>query len=1207
MSIKAPSNSNEELLIRALVDDIYQIEEKINSIYDQINKNKDQNPYLKKIEELKICRNNLIQQKINLNDTFLSDIKNNSNEIQQKSNLIKEIEDKITYMKNELINFDTLSFQTIKLKKYILSNKSEDFLSEKQINDIIFDSPSSQTNSDLLKLKREIEINKASENVVINNYNDINSKIAQIEENIKMLKEEKMTIKFELINLISCKESLESIIKLNINQLNIHNKFNNKKNKDRKKENKLSNNNNEWTKPSELFIYELMVIDSRKAANNICNQLFNVFNIIDNEENIYKEKLMCSIKHRNNKKNNDKKIITSKTTDEYCKTFDNFINQSNPISEYSNFNLNKNNNINNDSFHNYHNICFKYKYKKKNNNILYFDNDDSNLIFNKKIISTLIQNELDKFISGEINSYKTISEFLENLSMIIISKFQYANIIISADTLNIYLSYSFKSLYYETIINSKLKFINKDYKTIKKNYKKLIPYLYTESSKLKAKYHEFKSKTEIIEKQIKLIKNENINKVNTKNAEKINLSLDEQNYIKICTKANGLIKQKKNLQKIIKEYETKKNKLKNENNLMINKLNVEIKSIDNEIVKINKDMKIQNNKANKDIDYYNKMIKEKYNIIKKQLQAYKDKYGSNLDIYNRLINSINSTINRSHSKQPLIIINNNNNISNKNIFSYDLKNDINNNDNSKIKTNASNENTKELLLFQNDNTNNDTNNEFNEEIINNNINNINKEILSIGNDISTFDKSPYDQIKFKEIINSSVNHNISTNNQIRNNNSNISLKEKNIKKVNERRRAIKALSNVDCIYKSNNSYASSEFMNKTNQINIKKISINKNHIKVNKNKTFYNSSSQYENIHYKKKLISNNKIKNIKIRNVNNIKNINCTSERRYDKYNKFFSNYYRNNLGKLITNINNTNDSISIDNKLTYQSYSYINKSNKKRTSSHNITKDKNNKFHNSITQKKMGLSPNTDKINNNHSSINNNNYLINKDLHILPNFLQNLNNTINQKRKGSYQYQNKIIENSENNTKFYEKVKYLKKLTFCYYRKYNKKFHKYNPLFDISSEHLCKSPYNFNPATISLNQELNYIIINPIKEELGQIEIKIKDIENTIVSSKIKIIIEVHRNFRKYKETSKYKSIEDFINNQMSNHPSLTGDEIEKCAKNKNFNFSILLSGQRIIELILFSYEDLKKWINGLAFLIKNKSEIIQTVIDNNNYENN
>ena len=43
-----PHNSNEELLIRAQVDEIYQIEEKINLLNDQLNKNDTQNIFLKK-------------------------------------------------------------------------------------------------------------------------------------------------------------------------------------------------------------------------------------------------------------------------------------------------------------------------------------------------------------------------------------------------------------------------------------------------------------------------------------------------------------------------------------------------------------------------------------------------------------------------------------------------------------------------------------------------------------------------------------------------------------------------------------------------------------------------------------------------------------------------------------------------------------------------------------------------------------------------------------------------------------------------------------------------------------------------------------------------------------------------------------------------------------------------------------------------------
>ena len=1224
MSFKSQSNSNEELLIRALVDDIYQIEEKINSIYDQISKNNDQSIIFKKIEELKLYRNNLIQKKINLNEQFLSEIKNNSDEIEQKFNLIKEIEDNITYMKNELIsNFNTLSFQCIKLKKIILSNKSSDFLSEKQINEIIFDSPSSSSNSDIQKLKREIEINKASESVIINNYNEINSKIAQIEENLKMLKEEKMTIKYELINLISCKESLESIIKLNISQLNIHNKISVEKSKNKSQENddeeNSIKNNNIWTKPSELFIYELMVIDSHKAAKNICEQLFNVFNITVDEEN---PNLISTVNFRNKKKINKSNYFKT-TTDENFNTYNNFKYQNKSVNELTvvkknknSYNDNGNDNDNDNDFNDYNSVYFKYNYIRNiNSNIL------NNSMFNKDIITSFIQSEIDKFMSGDIYSYKTISEFLENLSIMIISKFQYANIIISADTLTIYLSYSFKSLYYDSIINSKLKFINKDYKAIKKNYKNLIPYLHAESAKLDTKYHEYKSKTKIIEKQIKLIQKEISNKINTKKPEKVKLTQEEQDYIQICSKANGLAKQKKNIQKIIKEYEVKKNRLTKENGLMVNKLNDEIKNIDNEIVKLSIDMKTQKNKANKDIDEYKKMINEKYSIIQRQLQIYKNKYGSNLDIYNRLINSINNTIKHSHTKQPLIIINNNNNINNKNIFSYDIKSDLNYKDDNKFETKDTNDYEKDLLSLPNDNENdidnendNDNDNEIenennneneneNENVnndmkngLNDNVSNDKKDLFSLGIDISTIDNQ---NNKSKDNSNISIN-NVSTNNQYENL-SNVNIRERNIKGIRERRKASKALSNVDCVYKNK---SSSEYMKHTNQTNIKNMSHNKN-------KTFYNSSVS-GNLSTKKKYVKKTKYKYAnKNRNANNI---NSTSEKRYDKYTKFFTNYHKNDtdIDKILTYTNISN--INADNKQAYKSYSYINKSGEKPKSSLTIKKEKSNNFQNSITLKKLGLfSSKKDReinnkiiINNNINNINNNNYnnfLDNQKMKKLSNTLQSLKDTITQRGKMHYQIQH-ISNNIETkNNDYFEKIKFLKKITFCYVRKHNNKYHKYNPLLNVSTELLCEPPYNFTPATISLSQIFNQIIINPINGELGQIEFNITDIENTVVSSKIKLIIEVHRNFRKYKESTKYKSIEKFINSQMMKHPQLTEDEIEKCAKNKNFNFSVIISDGRIIELIICSYEEFKKWINGLAFLIKNKNEIIQSIKDNNN----
>lgn len=274
--------------------------------------------------------------------------------------------------------------------------------------------------------------------------------------------------------------------------------------------------------------------------------------------------------------------------------------------------------------------------------------------------------------------------------------------------------------------------------------------------------------------------------------------------------------------------------------------------------------------------------------------------------------------------------------------------------------------------------------------------------------------------------------------------------------------------------------------------------------------------------------------------------------------------------------------------------------KSTKKRLDSSSLTKNKdNNNFHNSITKKKLGLfsfKEKKDVKRNLNNSTNNNSikFLNTKELNKLNHTLQSLKDTITQRSKIPYKSSNFNSHKTHNKQKFLEKMKYLKKSTFCYYREYNNSSHKYNPLLDVSENYICENPYNFIQANIILNEEFNQIEINPINDKLDKVMISVFDIENTIVSSKIKSIIEVHRNFRKYKESSKFKSVEDFVERQMSKNPQLTGDEIEKCAKNKNFNFSLLLKEGRLIELIICSYEEFKQWINGLAFLIKNKDEI-------------
>ena len=1069
-----PHNSNEELLIRAQVDEIYQIEEKINLLNDQLNKNDTQNIFLKKIDELKSFRNNLLQKKIKLNEVFYTEMQKITDEIQDKFSDLKNLENNITSLKNELYNYNIISFQNLQLKKIILAKniqkigKDEQnfnfFLTEEEINDIILENIDISKNPEIIKLKRDIEINKASEKVIMNNYNEINSKIAQIQENLKMLKEEKNTTKYELINLISCKESLESIIKLNINQLNIHNNKQAKNNNSNEKGNTEIDNeneeteNNKWTKPNELFMYELQAIDPYKAAKIICSQLFNVFDINIEEE------------EENNKNNKD----NFNTIDDYSFNNKSKISKGKKIINESFNEYNTINNSNNNSFFLQNRIIPPYaNNKNKKMNLKSSNLSNISSIFSKNIILSYIQNELDKYISGEINSYKTIYEFLENLSIIIISKFQYANIIISADTLTIYLSYIFKSIFYDTIINAKIKFVNKDYKNTKKNYKKLIIILSSELTKLDTKFQEYKSKTEIIQKQIKLIENSEKN-YDIKKIKEIKLTKDEQNYIQICTKGNGLNKQKKEVEIVIYEYESKKNEIKQEKDDMINKINEEINNIDNEIVQTNKELKIKKNELNNDINNYKQIIKEKYDIINEQLQMYKDKYGSNLDIYNRLINSINNTIKKSDSKQALIIINNNNI-----------------------------------------------------------------------------------------------------------NNSNIIYKPK---KVN------KASSNIDIIKPNFDTIRKSKKI-RNNYISISNLS---NDFQDSKNKTFYSTNISRGNSKLSNK---NNKNKKRYISNIIDRKTNNYTNDKRYEKYNKCYNNYYHKDITQKSLNINLDSSNNSINRK--YKSYSFI------------TSKNSQSNFNNNITRKKLGLIPHSkdmaiyQKINmtNRSSHSHYNSTFLNKtDLNKLNNTLQGLKDIISHRS-----------EIREKNNKIIDKIKPLTKTIFCFYRNYynlknsnlnNSKMHKYNPLLNTTAEALSKFPYNFIPGKLflDLNQNLN-INISPIKnDENNKIIFNISDIENTIVSSKLKFIIEVLRNFRKYKESNKFKSIEDFVENEIGkkSNQGLNREEIEKCIVNKNFNFLIAIKGGVMIELIICSYEEFKMWINGLAFLIKNKNDIIQYLVE-------
>ena len=1169
------SISNEEFLIRGLVDDIYQMEEKINLLNESINKDNGQNFSFKRIENLKSIKSNLIQQKIALNDSLLLETKNNSDIIQEKIDQIKNIENNLESKKAELIDFNIVNFKCSALKKYILSKGSNEFLSEEQINEIIFDDQMYSNNSEIQKLKREIEINKASQCVIINNCNEINSKKAQFEENLKMLKEERNIIKNQLVNFISCKETVDQIIKLNLGNLNIHKK------ESLQSENFKENNyiNNKWKSEIHLFNYELNIINAKKAANILCNDLFSLFNINNNKEK-YKIYSGSNINLLEKRRNN----ISNYSSNEYL--YD--INSKNK----SSYNIINNRLNNKDNYHG----------NFKNENIL----DKNHLI-------KIAKNEIEKYTSGKQYLYKTLSEFLENLSYILIRKFQYIDITISSETLSIYLTYLFKSLYYESIINANIKFINKDYKNKKKEYKKLIQYLISESTKLETKYNEYQSKTKIIEKQIKLLQKENSN---NKILGPIYLSLEEQRYLQICSQANGLIKKKNSIEEKMSEYEEKNQKIKNENDSKVKNINKEINKIDKQIKKINEDIIIKNNIANKNIAHYQNIIQEKYNIIKKYLQNYKNRYGSNLDIYNRLIRSINDTIDKTYHKGPLIIINNNNSINNSNIYNNKIGRIIQNYSNNNTNSNCSNKNIKNLILSQNDNE-----KSIDDYLnIDKNIKNKNskKELFNYEFNISSIEKSSIDSNKILKNNNDYSINDSSISNQIECK-PYINITEENIKKLNSRRKLNKTLNNRSYIINSNSQIKNSLFNYKLKRNNIK---INSNSInydlKDKTGKTFNysslstknsqkptNSRIKFSNYKGNSIWINNNSInshntKNIFDTNTNyiRVKKFNIFNKniiRQYtDKYkSNSFSNKSQTSINKCISNTNIQ--------KNKFQSFSFLDKKNLLNTfknKSYNKSKISNDSLNKEFEDIPIF---NSHQKNNSHR-IRLNNYK--KIIDNLGNKSYILN--INKKLKLSLLKTNlkeiSIPHQNISQKMITEKIKPLNKMTFYYYRKFNTKMNKYNPLFTIPSEILCKLPYNFESATISLSKKYDTLRITPI-EKIDRIEINISEIEATIVNSKIKLIIEVHRNYRKYKKIFNNKSMEDFVNSQIKKYPSLTSQEIEKCAKNKNFNFSLMVCGGKIFEIIIYTYQEFKMWINGLSFLIKNKKQFIHQANESRN----
>ena len=405
-NINNNSNSeieDEETVIQKLIEDIYKVEEKINLLSNNSDSKTKNEPKLKKLSELNNIKNDLIKNISQYNNSLSLEMKKNDISSEHKKILINELEQKINENRNKLNSFNTLNFKYLPLIKNIFSNNVEDgFLSKEQIEDVLKSNNNNATDEDeIKKINKEKEVNKASQNVIKNNIFEYKIRKEQIEENLKMLEEEKDSTNDELINILSCKESIDFVMKLIIDKLitnkskyNINNNFCNNNNT-------IDNNGEEeFDKLIEILNSDLLYLDPSKTAYRICENLYDIYDLDNNKKNSKYHNKSCmsinSCKNRSGSYEND--ILNDKTNMNinYYKCHkrcgsNNITNKMSDIIKDSNIEQVSNKNINISTI------------KKPENNL------------DKKILTKLIQNEIETFLSTQnLKSSYIIEENLLN-------------------------------------------------------------------------------------------------------------------------------------------------------------------------------------------------------------------------------------------------------------------------------------------------------------------------------------------------------------------------------------------------------------------------------------------------------------------------------------------------------------------------------------------------------------------------------------------------------------------------------------------------------------------------------------------------------------------------------------------------------------------------------------------------------------------------
>lgn len=1134
--------------ILSLVEEISKLEEKIINLKNAPRTKDDPDKINDEIDNLKKTKNKLNKEMNDLSVSLLIDTSNKENQIKKKSYLIKDLTKKINNYKNILSTYNTLSFSSPVLKKYILSNKINQFLSDEQIDDIMSKTQTIYNNENLIqKYEKEYTNNKEELNNIENDRKKIIQKINEIKENLKMMKEEKLTIKNELVNFISLKETLESIIKVNLPSLlilsnkeennddksdsknfeknsfiskEIHsqnraNTINSITEEDNDNENNnnnnieyidmsffnLNNNNNVLIKPKKnwdeiinLYKYEFFYLDPNKISMGISNEIFDTISSkIINENN-------------NNPINNNfgnSILLESKKTP-------NLLEKVSKAAAFSNNNRYSGNNKMIFS-------CESPIIKKTRANLFLF-NDINDC---KKEVQVELKNEIKNFIKNINNKDTSIEKFNEVISEMIMNKLCEYGYFLNKKNLMIYLSCYFKKSFYECMISLKLKFINKDYKSIKKNKKKKIEFYHDQLTKLNTRTETIKNTIILQENKIKMLnnienkdKNENMNDINiNNNIKNLKLTLDEQNYIQLCRKANSYINEKNEIEREIEEAENDKKLNKYQGEIKIDSIKKQIKDINDQINLIENESFSKKAKSDEEISKCRKLIIEKFNKMKEYLKKFRNKC-SNIDIniYNEFIDTISGNINNKYYKSLLELEKCNSNT-------------LNNSSIHKVKT---------------------KNNEISKTSIPNfsfiNINKENFNIPSQNNFISKTHRRTSSDITKPFTLNedclSPVNQN----------------KSKNF-----------------LIYKDKDDKSSTDIYNSTSKKKKTVYNDIKNRVKNNNYINIFDSCNNLNNYFFQFQTpstvisIDDNK-------KLNNFLNKTNKNEINILSYSSPFSSSSKvSNSSKKVFSPTKELKPTNLINNLKYCV------SDKKAVNTENKMSDTIKQADFKINQNSIKNLYNPKPKNVKKSKIINN---------LLSSFTKEKNNFFNNTKNDSKSKDNR------NNSLF--------KKTFCYFRIINNNDdnkNKYNPFENISISRLCQSPYNFIKSSLSFDQKEDMIKIFS-SNQLDSINIKIDKIENSYINPEMKTIIDIFRGFRKYKNLYNSEDINIYIKELKkgtSTYNHLKDEEIKNCCNNKIFSFNLRITNNKIIEFIFCSYEEFKLWNNAICFFIKNNKEFL------------